>query len=299
MSSGGPSTTSESSITSVTIRRATAADADVCGRICYEAFREIAIKHGFIPDLPTPEVGIELISGIFSHPRFFCVVAEQDGKILGSNCLDEGGTIAGIGPITISPSAQNRSVGRKLMQAVIARAEEAKCAGVRLVQAGYHTRSLSLYAKLGFVVREPLACMHGAPIREAVPGYHVRPAQIPDLEACNVLCMRVHGHDRSEELRDAIREGTAVVAESRGKITAYASSLALFGHAVAEANEDLRAIISVAADFRKPGFLVPMRNAALFQWCLRKGLRTIEPMNLMTLGLYNEPSGAFLPSILF
>jgi GNAT superfamily N-acetyltransferase len=298
MSSSAHPATSESSAP-VTIRRAVAADADVCGRICYEAFREIAIKHGFIPDLPTPEVGIQLISGIFSHPRFFCVVAEQDGKIVGSNCLDEGGTIAGIGPITISPSAQNRSVGRQLMQAVIARAEEGKCAGVRLVQAGYHTRSLSLYAKLGFVVREPLACMHGAPIREAVPGYHVRPAQIADLEACNALCMRVHGHDRGEELRDAIQEGTAVVAQSRGQITAYASSLALFGHAAAASNEDLQAIISAAADFRKPGFLVPMRNGALFQWCLTKGLRTIEPMNLMTLGLYNEPSGPFLPSILF
>jgi predicted N-acetyltransferase YhbS len=299
MSSSAHPATSKSSSAPVTIRRATARDADVCGRICYEAFREIAIKHGFIPDLPTPEVGIKLITGIFSHPRFFCVVAEQDGKIVGSNCLDEGRTIAGIGPITISPSAQNRSVGRQLMQAVMARAKQRKCAGVRLVQAGYHTRSLSLYSKLGFIVREPLACMYGEPIREAIPGYQVRPGQMADLDACDALCVRVHGHDRGEELRDAIRDGNAVVAESRGHITAYASSVAFFGHAVAESNEDLQAIISAANDFRKPGFLVPMRNAALFQWCLAKGLRTIEPLNLMTVGLYNEPTGAYLPSILF
>jgi hypothetical protein len=44
---------------------------------------------------------------------------------------------------------------------------------------------------------------------------------------------------------------------------------------------------------------VPIRNGALFQWCLEQGLRTIEPMNLMTLGLYQEPAGAFLPSISF
>jgi len=26
---------------------------------------------------------------MFSHPSFFCVVAEQGGKVIGSNCLDE------------------------------------------------------------------------------------------------------------------------------------------------------------------------------------------------------------------
>jgi predicted N-acetyltransferase YhbS len=299
MSSSAHSATSETSSAPVTIRRATAADAEACGRICYEAFREIAIKHGFVPDIPTPDVGIRFISGIFSHPRFFCVVAEQNGKIVGSNCLDERGAIAGIGPITVSVSGQNNSVGRQLMKAVLSRAEERNFAGIRLVQAGYHTRSLSLYSKLGFVVREPLACMHGEPVRAVVSGYHVRPAQIVDLDACNALCNRVHGHDRAEELRDGVQEGTAVVAESRGRITAYASSLALFGHAVAESNDDLQAIISAANDLPRPGFLVPMRNAALFQWCLAKGLRTIEPMNLMTVGLYNEPAGAYLPSILF
>lgn len=29
------------------------------------------------------------------------------------------------------------------------------------------------------------------------------------------------------------------------------------------------------------------------------GLRVVQPMNLMTLGLYNEPAGAYLPSVLF
>lgn len=45
--------------------------------------------------------------------------------------------------------------------------------------------------------------------------------------------------------------------------------------------------------------LVPTRNAALFRWCLENGLRVVQPMTLMTIGLYNEPAGAYLPSILF
>jgi len=44
---------------------------------------------------------------------------------------------------------------------------------------------------------------------------------------------------------------------------------------------------------------VPMRNAPLFAWCLAHGLRVVQPLTLMSLGLYNEPAGAFLPSILY
>jgi len=94
---------------------------------------------------------------MFTHPGFFCVVAERGGRVVGSNCLDERSAIAGIGPITIDPSAQNRGVGRSLMIAVMDRAADCKCPGVRLVQAAFHNRSMSLYAKLGFDIREPLA----------------------------------------------------------------------------------------------------------------------------------------------
>jgi predicted N-acetyltransferase YhbS len=281
------------------IRRATPADAEVCGRICFEAFGTLADKHNFPQDFPSPEIPIHVLSTMFSHPSFFGVVAEQNGKIIGSNCLDERTPIAGVGPITIDPGTQNRSVGRQLMQAVIARASERRFAGVRLVQAAYHNRSLSLYAKLGFVVREPLACMQGTPIQKTPQGYKVRSAQPSDVAPCNDLCARVHGHDRGGELNDAIQQGTAVVAESEGRIKAYASSIAFFGHMVGESNRDLEALISAAEEFQGPGILVPTRNSALFQWCLENKLRVVQPMTLMTTGLYNEPAGAYLPSILF
>jgi GNAT superfamily N-acetyltransferase len=283
----------------VVIRRATPADAEVCGRICFGAFGALAEKHNFPNDFPAPEISAHVLSTMFSHPSFFCVVAERDGKVVGSNCLDERAPIAAVGPITIDPSAQNHNAGRQLMQAVMTRAAETKSAGIRLVQAAYHNRSLSLYAKLGFVVREPLACMQGTPIRKTPLGYHVRPAEPSDLGACNDLCVRVHGHDRGGELKDAIQQGTAVVAEAEGRIKAYASSIAFFGHAVGEANRDLQALIAAATEFQGSGILVPTRNAGLFRWCLESGLRVVQPMTLMTMGLYNQPAGAYLPSILF
>jgi GNAT superfamily N-acetyltransferase len=284
---------------SVAIRRASAADADVCGRICFEAFTALANRHNFPPDFPAPEVSIAVLAAMFSHPGFYCVVAEQDGKIIGSNCLDERTPIAGVGPITVDASAQNRAAGRALMQAVLTRAVERRFAGVRLLQAAYHNRSLSLYAKLGFVVREPLSCMQGPAMKKTLPGYGIRPAVAGDLAACNELCLRVHGHDRGGELKEAIQQGTAVVAERDGRVTAYTSSMAFSGHAVGEANDDLKALIAAAAAFQGPGILVPSRNAELFRWCLDNGLRVVQPLTLMTMGLYNEPAGAYLPSILY
>ncbi len=282
----------------IVIRRATPADAEACGRICFDAFVTLATKHGFPPDFPSPEVAAHVLSTMFSSPSFFCVVAEQNGKIVGSNCLYEGTSVAGVGPITIDPATQNKSIGRELMRAAMKYAEERKFAGVRLVQAAYHNRSLSLYAKLGFVVREPLACMQGK-IHKPSTGYEVRPALRSDIAACTNLCFRIHGHDRSGELESAIEQGTAVVAESQGRVTAYSSFLGFFGHAVGETDEDLQALISAAAELAGPGILVPTRNSGLFRWCLENGLRVVQPMTLMTTGLYNEPSGAFLPSIIF
>jgi len=283
----------------VTIRRAKPEDAPVCGRICFEAFHKISTDHNFPPDVPSEEQGVGTITRIFSHPGFYCVVAEADGRIVGSNCMDERGAIAGVGPITIDPNVQNRGVGRKLMDAVLDRARERHFAGVRLVQAAFHNRSLSLYTTLGFDVREPLSVFQGPAIKKADDGYTIRPAQLSDVEACNQVALRVHGHHRGGELADAIQQGTATVVEHLGRITGYASALAFYGHAVAETNPDLQALIGAADSFGGPGMLVPSRNSELFRWCLAHGLKVVQPMTLMSIGLYNEPKGAFLPSILY
>ena len=283
----------------MTVRRAKPEDAAACGQICFEAFHKISTDHNFPPDVPEPARGVGLMTSMFSHPGFYCVVAEADGRIVGSNCLDERDAIAGVGPITIDPKAQNRGIGRKLMDAVLDRARERRFAGVRLVQAAFHNRSLSLYTTLGFDVREPLSVLQGPAIKKTLDGFGVRAAQLSDLDACNGVALRVHGHHRGGELSDAIKQGAATVVERDGRITGYASSLAFFGHAVAETNSDLQAMIAAADGFGGPGILVPSRNAELFRWCLAHGLRVVQPMTLMSLGLYNEPQGAFLPSILY
>jgi predicted N-acetyltransferase YhbS len=283
----------------VLIRTAQPEDAPASGQICFDAFSTINAAHGFPNDFPGPEATNGLLSMMFARSDFYCVVAEADGRIVGSNCLDERSAIRGVGPITIDPAAQNLGVGRKLMQAVMDRATERGAPGVRLVQAAFHNRSLSLYASLGFDIQEPLSCMQGRTLERTIPGCAVRPARLDDVEACNALSRRVHGFDRGGELPEAIEHATALVVERGGRITGYATHLAFFGHSTAETNVDLQALIASAESFAGPGILVPSRNHTLMRWCLANGLRVIQPMTLMTAGLYNHPSGAWLPSVLY
>ena len=98
---------------------------------------------------------------------------------------------------------------------------------------------------------------------------------------------------------DSMGEGTAVVVEHGESVTGYASILGFMGHAVAESTRALQALIGSAEAFAGPGIIVPTRNAQLFRWCLENGLKVVEPLTIMTVGLYNEPSGAYLPSITF
>lgn len=283
----------------LSIRPARAEDAEACGPICYAAFHSIATAHSFPPDFPSPDVATGFIAMAIAHPETYAVAAEHDGRVVGSNFLWEQSDIAGVGPITVDTEAQNGAVGRRLMEAVLQRAEERKWAGVRLVQAAYHNRSLSLYTKLGFDTREPLSNLQGPPIGEAIPGHDVRPARESDVAACNALCQRVHAHDRRGEVRDAVAQGSAMVVERDGRISGYSTVIGFFGHAVAETNRDLMALIAAAPEFAGPGMLVPTRNAELMRWCLEKGLRVVQPLTLMSRGFYQEPKGAFLPSILF
>jgi predicted N-acetyltransferase YhbS len=282
----------------VTLRPGCPEDAAALGQICYDAFGSISARHNHPSDFPSVEVATGLLYQQLSHPRFFSVIAEIDGRVVGSNFLDERCVIGGVGPITIDPAVQDGGIGRRLMNAVLERAAEQKFAGVRLIQAAYHTRSLALYASLGFRARKTLACIQGAPLDIMTPGRRVRQAGPSDLESCNRICRAVHGHDRSRDLEDAIRARTAVVVEFAGRITGYASAITFFGHAVRESPDHVKALIGAAASFGGPGVLVPS-DSALLPWCLEHGLRVTQLMTLMTIGLYNEPLGSYLPSVIY
>ena len=285
----------------ISLRPGTPADVVACARICFEAFKEFNERHAFPPDFPSVDVAAGLMEMILGGPHVFGVVAEMNGRVVGSNFLWEAEPVMGVGPITVDPSVQARSVGRRLMERVLERGRERNAASVRLCQAAFNTRSMSLYTKLGFDVREPLACVQGEPLRDpgTVAGHKVRPAAEGDVDACCELCRRVHGHERRGELMFGLSQGTARVVEHDGAIVGYATDIGFFGHAVARTNDGLIALIGAAERISGPGLLLPSRNGEVFRWSLSRGLRVVQPLTLMSTGLYNEPRGAFLPSILF
>lgn len=293
-----PPSSSTPVATAVRIREAVPADAGDAGRICHEAFASIAARHGFPADVPDAATGVGFVSMLLAHPRFHGVVAERDGRVVGSNFLDERSHVAGVGPITVDPALQDAGVGRQLMHAVLERARRREFDAVRLLQSTYHRRSMSLYAKLGFDVRDLLAVFAGTP-GAAPDDRPVRAGRETDRAACNALCVRVHGHDRAGEIDDALAQGLLRVVERGGEVVGYAASIGFFGHAVGETWQDVAALIAAAGPTQDPGIIVPTRDAPLFRWCLAGGLRIVQPLTLMTIGPYVEPRGAWMPSILY
>jgi ribosomal protein S18 acetylase RimI-like enzyme len=285
-------------ISPVTTRPMRSEDAQECGRIAFEAHQAVSSAHNLPSEHPSVEFSIGMMHFKLNDPHAYGVVAERDGTLLGSVFLTSfpPTPVAAIGPLSVHPSQEGK-VGRQLMEAALDRAREQRFEGVRLVQSPSHLRSLALYTKLGFEVREPLLLMQGAPPDMPIGDRHVRLAVPGDVERCNQLCLQVHGIQREWQLNGAIQQHVATVVECAGHITGYAAGIGLLGHAVAETNDDLRALISHAATYLGPGFFIPTRNSELFRWLLETGFHGLWPATLMTMGRYQEPAGAFLPAI--
>ncbi len=198
----------------VMIRPAMPADAGACAEIMFNAFESLATRHTFPIEPGTPEFTRVQMDSMLATDGIYGFVAEQDGDVVGSAFADERGQIVGIGPVSVAPDVQG-GVGRTLMESLLHRYAERAVAGVRLVQTAYNYRSLSLYAKLGFVVREPLSVFAGT-TPAVQSGGNVRVATRNDIQMCDELCQRVHGHDRHGELCNWIDAGTARVVERGG-----------------------------------------------------------------------------------
>lgn len=281
---------------SLTLRPAKQEEAGKLSKICFDAFEEVGNRYGVPNDIPDQHTSDQLFEFLLGAPLFRSVVAEQDGRLIGSAFLSLG-EIGGIGPVTVATDVQNVSAGRRMMEHLIESGKEMR--GLRLVQSAFHPRSLALYAKLGFEVREPLACLTGSPPKNAPQGIAVRPATMDDVEAADRVCREVHGHTRSAEFAGAVHQEFAKVAERDGEIVGYTCGIGFFAHSAALDNDTMKALICDAEVITGPGLLLPARNSDLLQWCLAHGLKIHQMMTLMSKGFYQEPRGAALCSVLF
>jgi GNAT superfamily N-acetyltransferase len=289
---------------SLRIRSIEQNDADICGKIGYEAHKTISSAHGYPSEQPSEEFGMALIRRLLGNPNSWGVLAERQGKTLGSIFLHKfpPSPVAVIGPLTVHPSAEG-GVGKILMDAALTRARKQNHDQIRLVQSPSHIRSFVLYTKCGFTLRESLFMMQGQPLNGGginATNANVRPVYDDnDISLCNGLCKSVHGFLREMELRQAKDQGLATMIERDGIISGYAAGIGIFGHAVAKTNEDLKALIANASTILGPGFFALARNYEVINWLLQNGFRIGWPANLMTIGPYQEPLTPFLPSLAY
>lgn len=288
---------------SLTVRPIEQADAEACGKIGYQAHKAISSAHGYPSEQPSIEFAVGMIKTLLANRNSWGVLAERDGRILGSIFLHvfPPSPVSAIGPLTVEPSAEG-GIGRALMEAALMETHKRGHDQVRLVQSPSHLRSFVLYTKCGFALREPLFLMHGNPTPSSLEKkkYDVRAARPQDITACNEICMSAHGFSRELELGQAIDQQVANVAtDNTGNVTGYAAGIGFFGHAVAKTNEVLKSLIANATAILGPGFFVPARNYHLLRWLLDTGFRIVWPANMMTVGKYQDPTVPFLPSIAY
>jgi GNAT superfamily N-acetyltransferase len=270
------------------------------GRICYEAFKDIAERHGFAPDFPSVQVARKVITMLVEREDCYGVAAVVNGELAGSNYLSFTDPVAGVGPITVDCAFQGRDLGRALMQDVIDYASRNNIARVRLLQDAFNTASLSLYASLGFEVKHPVAEMHfNAAVKADAT---VRPVQEGDIDVLDALCQRNYKTSRRNELSAAVRTALSPVLRERGgRFTGYLIP-GLFGHGVAETPDDAVALATQAARLiphERARSLCPLEDGPLFRAFLKAGCRTVKMMNVMAMGPYEAPTSVWMPSILY
>jgi L-amino acid N-acyltransferase YncA len=283
----------------VKIRPAVSSDSAACARLIAETLQASAQRHGFPSEL-SEAAASRLIARMLDHPEVYGLVAEEDGRIAGTVFLDERSIVRGVGWLAVAPTHQGRGIGRTMMNEVIERSLTAP--GMRAVVDESSAGQIGLLGSLRFEVKESLVLLRGRAKDPASEGVEVRTMTDEDIAACDELSEHAHGFARTSELRDAIENGTALIAAHDGRVSAYATNLNSWhaGHAVAASEEDLKALIAgVAAGGRDLSFLIPVRQASLFRWCLGQGLRVERPMLLMSLGEYQDPAPAWLPSGMF
>ena len=270
------------------------------GRICYEAFKDVADAHGFSPDFPSVQVARNTIGMLVERRDFYGVAAIVNGELAGSNFLSFTDPVAGVGPITVDCAFQGRDLGRALMQDVIDYARRNNIARVRLLQDAFNMASLSLYGSLGFDVKHPVAEMH---LNAAVKAdATVRPVRENDITPLDQICQKNYKTSRRNELAAAVHAGwSPVLRERGGRFTGYLIP-GLFGHGVAETSDDAVALASQAARLiphERARSLVPLEDGPLFRSFLKAGCRTVKIMNVMAIGPYETPVSVWMPSVLY
>ena len=282
----------------VTIRQMQEGDIPRVGAVMVAAFNNVFRRHGYPEPFPSPEVGTSLAQGYLQREPQECFTALQDGQVIGSGFIHLRGETAGIGPITVDPTAQAKGAGRALMNAVITAGSQ--CPSLRLVQDAFNVVSFPLYSTLGFEAYGTIASLVGREIQGDVPeNIEIREWQTEDIEQLAALDTKLTNIAREQDLRFFHAQPPHLAALVDGKLAGYLCFLrtgagSFLGPAAATDQSVLRGLILSASQLEQGKALrmrFPTRHATLLRELFALGFQVENLQTYMVRGPWEVPQG--------
>lgn len=277
---------------------------DAAGRLIYEAFFDIASRHGFPPVFDSVRTATGITRLMVALERWTAFMICEDGVPVGVNFLDERGECGGVGPVAVAVDRQGSGLGRRLMEELLDRASRIGMEQVRLVQYTYNVASFSLYSSLGFDAVDMPVHVDGVLDRREEPVARIREAAPDEHAALATFGREVLGYDRGGELETMAALAPPLVVERDGRLAGYLCRFpprdgTYCGYGAALDQSALRDLVIAAARFGDGGPLhlaIPASQPDLLRWALHAGLRIGWLETLMAYGPYQKPLGAYIPS---
>ena len=275
---------------------------EAVGTLVYEAFRDIAERHNFDPAFESPELAQLIIRLLAQTEGYESYLLVEGGRPLACNFGDERDEVIGVGPVAVAVDQQGRGLGRRVMEALLERAEQGGFASVRLLQAASNMQSFSLYHRLGFEVKDALALLLGRPSADEEPRDRLREYTGGDLDACDALHREVLGFSRRHDIEFMANMAPPVLVERDGQLAGYLTRFpgeeVFLTHGAARDERALRDLIigtakAAPAELR---FALPTSMAETLRWAIGTGFRLTELDTYMVRGEYEKPMGAWIPS---
>ena len=215
----------------VTIREAVEGDWRECGRICYEAFATLAVRHGFRPTSrpsrprPSPSATSSSTPGSTACRR---ARRPHPGQQLPRRAVP----ISAIGPVSVDPTAQDEGVGRRYggHARTRRRAPAPACAW---------SRSPTTTVPCASTRSSASTCVPASPrstgTARADAARSSRPPAYPDdRPPVTRRASASTGTTGRASSRRPSGAGTARVVEHLGRITGYTAGVSYWNHSVAE-----------------------------------------------------------------
>ncbi|MGA1195399.1 MAG: GNAT family N-acetyltransferase [Candidatus Latescibacterota bacterium] len=278
---------------SITIRQIFETDTETCADSMYIAFTTVDQKHGFPSYFTDRNHATHATQSLITNPHIYGIVATENNRVIASAFMNEKRPIRSIGPVSVHPHFQGHGIGRKLMEHLLKRAQDAP--SIRLTQDAFNTTSLSLYTSLGFALVESLVWIEGKFKNKPHNNAQIVALDTSNYNDCLALCNQVLGFYRGP---DTFTDVWGIFRNNQ--LTAYTTGLSADGYTLAQTEDDLRTLILGLATQQLDtlSFLLPTHHTTFLLWCLSSGLKIKKPLNLMAKGNYQPPNGLYFPNLL-